>query len=264
MQLLTTAPAWIHADLAARNFLTPTRMPPRPEERALLDAAVRSTVLTPHGPVAAYTWGEGEPAALLVHGWHGHAGQLGAFVEPLVARGLRVVAFDAPAHGASPGELTHVPAIADVIAAVVAATGPVTAAIGHSGGAAACARAAARGTPLGAMAWLAPVVSLRGFARAAGRAVGLDEPALPGFVAAIEAIAGVPFEALELEVMARSLAGPVLIVHDRDDALVPIAAARRAAARIPGAVLRETAGFGHGRLLRADAVVREAVGFVTR
>ena len=41
------------------------------------------------------SWGEG-PAVYLVHGWGGWAGQLGAFVAPLVAAGYRVITFDAP------------------------------------------------------------------------------------------------------------------------------------------------------------------------
>jgi pimeloyl-ACP methyl ester carboxylesterase len=250
----------LHAT-AARTFLTPIRTPPRPAERALLDAATRRAIATPRGPVTSYTWGDGDATALLVHGWNGHAGQLGAFVAPLLARGRRVVAFDAPAHGASPGQVAHVPAFADAVEAVVAALGPVSAAVGHSGGAAACALAAARGTPLGAMAWLAPVVSLRAFALAAGHAAGVD--GLAGFVAEIEEIAGVPFDALELDAIARALAGPILIVHDRDDALVPIRAVRRAATAIPAATLRETAGLGHGRVLVDPEVVRDAVGFVT-
>ncbi len=45
-------------------------------------------------------WGSG-PTVYLVHGWAGHAGQLAPFVAPARrAAGFRVVAFDAPSHGA--------------------------------------------------------------------------------------------------------------------------------------------------------------------
>lgn len=49
-------------------------------------------------PVTTYAWGEG-PAVLLVHGWSSHTGCMAGFVDPLLERGFRVVAFDAPAHG---------------------------------------------------------------------------------------------------------------------------------------------------------------------
>ena len=52
------------------------------------------------GEVVAEVWGEG-PVVYLMHGWGGWRGQLGAFVEPLVATGHRLVAVDAPSHGDS-------------------------------------------------------------------------------------------------------------------------------------------------------------------
>jgi hypothetical protein len=37
-----------------------------------------------------YSWGSG-PTILLAHGWSGRGSQLGAFVEPLVEQGFRLV-----------------------------------------------------------------------------------------------------------------------------------------------------------------------------
>ena len=55
-----------------------------------------------HGTVRGRVYGDwGNPTAYLVHGWGGWWQQLGAHVEPLLARGLCVVAFDAPSHGDS-------------------------------------------------------------------------------------------------------------------------------------------------------------------
>ena len=80
--------------------------------------------------VAGEVWGdEAAEAVYLVHGWGGWGTQLDAFVGPLTGAGLRVVAFDAPSHGASdpgpegPGRSTILE-LADALAAVVAANGP--------------------------------------------------------------------------------------------------------------------------------------------
>src|SRR5262249_24762467 len=81
--------------------LVPT--PPRYAGRTAhpVDARQETVVAGEHvlavwqsGPAAA-------PAVLLVHGWGGRGVQMGAFVEPLRARGYRVVWFDQPGHGAS-------------------------------------------------------------------------------------------------------------------------------------------------------------------
>ena len=50
---------------------------------------------------------------LLVHGWEGRGAQLGSLVGPLVEAGLSVVAFDAPAHGDSPGNRLYLTDEAD-------------------------------------------------------------------------------------------------------------------------------------------------------
>src|SRR5262245_14171103 len=88
----------VAARLAERLFLTPPRHPAPDRERDLLAVARTGVVRVNGGRVRTWTLGAG-PRILLVHGWGGRGGQLGAFVEPLVARGFSVVWFDGPAHG---------------------------------------------------------------------------------------------------------------------------------------------------------------------
>src|SRR6185295_1815526 len=98
---------------AARQFFTPRRT--RLGDRSALMSARRIRI--DGRELAAWRWGDG-PAVLLVHGWEGHAGQLAAFVEPLLARGLSAVAFDAPAHGSSRGDHVTLFDFADAVADV--------------------------------------------------------------------------------------------------------------------------------------------------
>jgi pimeloyl-ACP methyl ester carboxylesterase len=60
------------------------------------------------GELAVTTWGEKGPSVLLMHGWGGARAQMTGFVEPLLAAGYRVVAYDQPAHGESDGKTTNV------------------------------------------------------------------------------------------------------------------------------------------------------------
>ena len=66
------------------------------------------------------------------------------------------------------------------------------------------------------------------------------------------------------EAVARAVANPTLVVHDRDDALVGIADVRAAAAALPAGTLVETHGLGHSRILHSSEVVGRVVEFVTR
>src|SRR5262245_22361365 len=104
--VLSAVAPGLAARLAARMFLTPRRHPRPLAERSLLMTARSDPLLVGGRPVESWTWGAG-PLVLLVHGWSGRGTQLGALIDPLVAHGLSVAAFDAPGHGDSdPGPVT--------------------------------------------------------------------------------------------------------------------------------------------------------------
>ncbi len=99
------------AQRLATAFLTPRRVAAQPEELALLARARHETLpASAAGPDApalpCWVWEPGPHAAaavLLVHGWDSRGSHLGAWVPPLLRAGVRVLAFDAPAHGDAPG-----------------------------------------------------------------------------------------------------------------------------------------------------------------
>src|SRR5213083_1005752 len=131
---------------AERLFLTPPA-PEHPVASALDLIDARSSILQHKGRhIVTWRWGSRDaPAVLLVHGWGGNAAQMRAFVFPLLSAGLRVVAYDQPAHGVSEGRLTGLPDFADVLAEVAWHYGDARAFIGHSLGGAAGALALATG-----------------------------------------------------------------------------------------------------------------------
>ena len=113
--------------VAAHMFRSTRRSKPKPGERDVLKGATRSRL----AGMQLWSWGEG-PTVLLVHGWTGRATQLGGFVEPLVGRGYRVVAFDSLGHGDSEGNESSLPELANCIRQVVDELGGVYGIIAHS------------------------------------------------------------------------------------------------------------------------------------
>jgi hypothetical protein len=93
------APA-LGARWAVRLWCTVPRGAARRQDNRPRPGAVSTVDLSGGRSVVVESWGSGPPV-YLVHGWGGWRGQLGAFVDPLLARGYRVVAFDAPSHGES-------------------------------------------------------------------------------------------------------------------------------------------------------------------
>ena len=208
-------------------------------------------------------WGEQGPAVLMMHGWEGRPTQFRHFIEPLLASGRQVIALDGPAHGQSQGEQATLMEFAMALAEAAVEIQNLEAVVGHSLGAAATAIALAQGLPAERAVLIASPskieASLRGFAGA----LGLPHRAANRFVQLIGRANGIPAQELEVSRQVRGLGIPALIVHDCDDATVPIDDGKAIARAWPGARLLTTAGLGHWRVLTDANVAREVSEFLT-
>lgn len=258
--VLTRAAPGLAARWAEHIWFTLPRFPARPGEPG--------GTLFRQGTVTGHTWGDGPPVYLM-HGWGGNAAQLSGFVAPLVARGHRVVGFDAPSHGASgPGAFgprsSSIPEFAAALTGVVRRYGPAHAVIAHSMGACAVAAALCDGLPVGRVALLAPMAGPAAYADELRAALGLTGPAFRRLVVRVERRVGEPMHHFDVPALARAVAmPPALIVHDREDPMTPIAGGRAIAGAWAGSRFHETTGLGHGRLLRDPRVIAEVVDFLT-
>jgi pimeloyl-ACP methyl ester carboxylesterase len=223
------------------------------------------TMVVPDGVVTTYRWGErGQPTVLLVHGWSGWAQQMEAFVEPLRAQGLTVLAFDHVAHGASDGTETSLPAMIRTLERIFAERPEIDGVIAHSLGAAAVVSvlASTRRELAGAVA-IAPPADPRPYLRTLSAMVGLPQRLQPAVEAAAVETTGVPFERLVVEPwLLRRVRTPLFVVHDLGDAEVPLA--NGYAYTTNGARMLVTDGLGHNRILRDRHVVQVATSFVVR
>jgi pimeloyl-ACP methyl ester carboxylesterase len=256
----------IAARQAERLFLTPPRHAAPARERDALAYARAATVRVGERRLATWTWGVG-PRILLVHGWGGRGGQMGAFVEPLVAEGFSVTAFDLPAHGLSEGRTATIPEMATALAGVLDAMGPVEGIVAHSGGGAVSAWAIRRALLGGfvdlprAIALVAPAARFRAYFERFMDTCGLSARARRWLELRLEARVGAPPEVFDLTRFAQDLPLAALVVHDRDDAEIPWADGAAIAAAWPGAELVTTHRLGHRRILRDRAVVERVRGF---
>jgi pimeloyl-ACP methyl ester carboxylesterase len=266
-----SALSFVAPSLAARRaerlFLTPPRHAAPARERDLLAHARAATVRVGEHRLATWTWGAG-PRILLVHGWGGRGGQMGAFVAPLVAEGFSVTAFDLPAHGSSEGRTASIPEMATALAGVLDAMGPVQGIVAHSGGGAVSAWAIRRALLRGfvdlprAIALVAPAARFRAYFERFMDACGLSESARSRLERRLEMRVGVPPEALDFTRFAEDLPQAALVVHDQDDAEIPWADGAAIAAAWPGAELVTTHRLGHRRILRDVQVVERVRDFM--
>ena len=256
---------------AERLFTTPRRHARPDRERAVLASARHLTIdVTLRAPrwngstlrLAAWQWGLG-PAVLLVHGWEGRGSQLGSFVEPLVAAGMSVIAFDAPGHGDSPDHRLYLTDLADCVGDVAAAVGPLHAIIGHSFGAAAVLLAHHRGNVSAARnVLISPNVLIDESVRRFAHLIGLDDHDRVALEQRLAEQTGVGIADLALDRLVAHRDDALLVIHDRNDREVPISHGECLAAVWPKAQLRETDGLGHRKILRDPDVLAAAVDFV--
>jgi len=259
--LLGRSAPGLAAGLAERLFFTPPPRRPSPRIAAFLAGGSRRDVVVGGTRLACWRFGRG-PAVLLAHGWGGVGGQLSAFVEPLVAQGFSVVAFDAPGHGRSGGRMSSLVDFAHALRGVADAERAVHAVIAHSLGGAATALALRDGLRARRAVFLGAPADPEAWTREFARRFGLGAPVMDRMRARAEARLGVRWKDLEILGLAPSLETPLLLVHDRDDAEVSWQEGAALAAAWPGARLLTTAGLGHRRILREASVVAAAVGFV--
>lgn len=259
------------AFVLARLFTTPRRHKLSPQEKSwLATSAARPLTLKSGAQIPVYDWrpvgqhcgARGQavlPTILLVHGMSGRAGQLGGFAAPLVEAGFRVVAFDAPGHGAAAGRRSSLPEMLWVTEEVATHLGPLAGIVAHSNGAAATVAALARGLKVDRVALLAPPTDLELYLGKIARLLGFGEKVAKGAQKRLERRYGVPFKALRGTDLAPGLSQPALIVHDNGDRVVPASEGRALAESWPGARLHVTAGLGHGRILRDGTVIAAVV-----
>jgi pimeloyl-ACP methyl ester carboxylesterase len=252
------------AQQALENFLTPPRKPLSEAEQAMLDQA--TSFLIPFGAINinAFQWGTG-PTVMLVHGWGGYGLQLAEFVNPLLAAGYQVLAFDAPAHGSTTGVQTNGFELAEAIATIAQHQGSIESIIAHSLGATSTTLALSEGLKtgkvvcIGAICWLSNALTV--FAKRARLSVELEEVFRSLFEKKFGQDAWPRFAA---DRTAQTLSIPALLFHDRRDREVSFEESVAIAQSWSGARLVETAGLGHRRILRDDAVIQQTVDFLTR
>jgi pimeloyl-ACP methyl ester carboxylesterase len=250
--------------LAYRLWFSTQRHPEPARERRWAAAANHDGVTWGKIQLQRYQWGDPDaPAVLLIHGWNGRGPQLGAFAEPLNAAGLRAVAFDAPAHGRSPGGSTNIFEFAAAIQTVAAASGPIAGAIAHSFGVPACARALVQGWDLPRLAAIAaPADAVFLLARFA-RMLDIPDATIAAMRQRVEQRFGMDiFARLATDEMLKECAVSGLIIHDRDDRDVPSTHAERLHRAWPGSQLLLTDNLGHRRILRDRDVIATTVDFL--
>lgn len=103
--------------LALDIFCTPRGGKINSAHQAFLDTASTSSFLSSTlGAMKTYTWNEqGSRSVLLFHGWESNSARWRFLIPHLLQENIKVIAVDAPAHGASEGNYFDMPRYANIV-----------------------------------------------------------------------------------------------------------------------------------------------------
>jgi pimeloyl-ACP methyl ester carboxylesterase len=252
------------AQLAERIFVTPisTQRPPR--EFRWAEGAERITIPSPLGGIPVWVWGDGPQTIVLVHGWSGRGLQLGAFVEPLVRRGYRVVTYDAPGHGEVDGRTSSMPAFAAALGAVARRFGPVSTVISHSLGSSAAIYALAQNELVAdRFVAISPAARLHAVRERFGEMAGFPPSVIDRMRVAFEERFGFDWDASEPLRLAQQMSTPLMVIHDSGDRFIPHSEGAELDDIWPDGRLITTKGLGHHRILRDSTVIDSVLAFIS-
>ncbi len=242
---------------ASRLFFSPRtsqrKIPELPnlEQRWLSFTAINGT----QSKCKVYSTGTG-PVVLLIHGWEGSASSFTAIARRLLEEGHRVVLFDMPAHGYSPGRKTNLVEVGRIIRKLENDEGKFHAIIGHSFGAACAGHAIKSGVSMEHFVSISAPTTISFIIDRFCYMVGASDKTKHGLIQQIEAILQGPYEQESLIELATDFKPAGLIVHDRKDRIVPYSHAEELSTAWPSARLFGTHKLGHSRILKDEEVIQ--------
>jgi len=213
--------------------------------------------------VIGYRCNVGAPKrALLLHGFSSSCHKFDNYAVALTQKNYEVLAFDAPAHGASEGKSIHALDYSNLVKKVVELYGNVDLFVGHSFGGIAISLAMEdlKHDINTKIVLIAPATETSSAIEGAFVVLGLQKASVKKALHdVIFEISGKPVEWFSIRRAMNNIKASVLWVHDEDDDITPIRDVRKVEKdQLPHVRFLFTKGLGHQRIYR-DAAVKKAI-----
>ena len=248
-----------------RAFFGPTKYEVKSTDEAVIALGKNYRLPFEGGELAVTTWGESGPAVLLMHGWGGARAQMTGFVEPLLAAGYRVVAYDQPAHGESDGKTTNILEISPTMDLVMQREGKFDAIIAHSFGTIITSYALVKRNfpPPSKLVYFGAFNRLLDSLPRFQVLANLPDELIDGLRdMIIENFGRDVLDAIVNESLVKQIHIPALMFHDRSDNVTPVEDSRAIANAWNEAQYIETNGLGHRGALQAAEIHEQVAKFL--
>lgn len=249
---------------ASKLFTTPIKHKTPKREVKMDEDSTQKIVVVPaiNKEIVVYEYGKSDRKVLLVHGWSGRGTQLVRIADELLKNGFGTISFDAPAHGKSKGNASVMTEFIASILELEKQYGPFEFVIGHS---------------LGGMSVLNAIEQNLQVKKAVVIGSGdIIQDVIDDFISKLEIHPkfglllkdhfekkfGGKMDDYSAYKVAEHIDIPVLVIHDTEDADVPVKAAYHIQKHLKHSELIITTGYGHRKILGNEEVVQKIISFL--
>lgn len=248
---------------ASKLFTSPMKYKiPKREIEMDKNSVQESFVLASGKEIVVYNYGQGEKKVLLVHGWSGRGTQLVKIADEMLQLGYSTISFDAPGHGKASGKTSNMTEFIAAILELQEKFGPFEFAIGHSLGGMSILNSIKRGLKIkkAVIVGSGDIVEdiMDDFIEKLGMNIAISKKMKASFEKKI----GKTMDSYSAYIAAKEVQIPVLIIHDNDDADVPVKAAYHIHENLKNSELMITNGLGHRKILGDAKVIKKIVSFL--
>jgi pimeloyl-ACP methyl ester carboxylesterase len=233
--------------LALDFFRTPRRGRLRSSDEEFLSKSQREVLMCGEIPIQTYHWEGSGPCVLLAHGWESNTVRWTSVIHRLRKKKYRIVALDAPAHGASGSKRFDAVLYAKAMR-VVSENYQPDFILGHSVGGMAAVYYLAEHTA----AWvkglviMASPVTLRIIFQGFQKIIGVNDQVMEALEQMFEAkYDQAKVDSFDLKLMAHKVPQPTAMLYADNDPIAPASEGQKLASAWPGAQFYEFSGAGH-------------------
>ena len=252
-------------NLAYQTLTNPQVKKLREHELIVLDKADKNKVRFKKFDIQTYKWGNPEDEKiLLIHGWEGQAGNFSDIIPRLLENNYHVIAFDGPAHGFSSTGQTSFFEFSELVGAMIREYG-CKKLVSHSFGGVATTFALFNNQDVQIDKYMLLTTPDKLSQRIDDVAnfVGVTEKVKNRLIRKVETEMNIDVKYFNVSNLVKEIkVGKSMIIHDKNDRVIPIAYSKNVYQNWPGCQFKEIEGTGHFRMLRTDEVIDAVVQFM--
>lgn len=231
----------------------------------ILDQAYKEKILFRKFNIQFYHWGEPDhDPILLIHGWEGHSGNFAEIIQSLVEQHYYVLAFDGPSHGSSTKRQTNLLEFSDLIISILEQY-HIKKIISHSFGSMITAYALSRSPHLQIDKYVlmtTPDTFLERINSISSQ-VGINEKTKQILIRKLEKELNTEITKICVSQFVKDIhVKKALILHDKEDKIIPIRQARIVNENWDNGNLEELENTGHFRILKEPSVIERIINFL--